>query len=97
MKPVEHAIALALIYLVAGEERVAEYCLEHGIGLTPLKYTFLEGDVVVLGEDAFAILPIADATLREALIHSVARRRSFRLRIGEVVVIPALRPHILRR
>jgi hypothetical protein len=62
MTKITHAFAVALIFEVAGENRVAEYCLENGITLCPVRFVHYDamGELVSLGEEIYSILPVKD-------------------------------------
>lgn len=69
MSRITHAFAVSLIYEVAGESRVADYCLENGITLSPVRFVHYDamGELVALGDDVFSIQPVkhpAEAQLR---------------------------------
>lgn len=60
MSRITHAFAIALIFEVAGERRVAEYCMEHGITLTPMCFVHVDamGELVSLNDQVYSIQPV---------------------------------------
>lgn len=64
MSRITHAFAVALIYECSGERHVAEYCFEHGIVLTPVRFMHYDaiGELVALGDDVFSIQPVKSST-----------------------------------
>lgn len=57
MSTVTHAFAVSLIFECAGEGRVAEYCLEQGIVLAPVRFVHYDamGELVALGDEVYSI------------------------------------------
>jgi hypothetical protein len=64
MSKVTHAFAVSLIHEVAGDARVAEYCLENGIVLAPVRFVHYDamGELVALADEVFSIQPVKHPT-----------------------------------
>lgn len=60
---ITHAFAVALIFECSGEARVAEYCLEHGITLAPVRFVHSDamGELVALQDEVYSIVPVQTA------------------------------------
>jgi hypothetical protein len=63
MSKITHAFAVALIFEVSGEGRVAEYCLEPGIALTPARFVHCDamGELVALQDEVYSIVAVRAA------------------------------------
>lgn len=62
MNRITHAFAVALIFETSGETRVAEYCMEHGITLAPVRFVHYDamGELVSLADEVFSIQAVKE-------------------------------------